>query len=107
MAEDRGVKLSELSVADLQSIHPLFADDVAKVGALWSCVPVDWWSERRAPRLLLMLAHTPTRHTPTRHTQVWDFSASADARDTEGGASKRSLMEQVSKMRAYLEAEKA
>jgi argininosuccinate lyase len=36
---------------------------------------------------------------------VWDFSASADARDTEGGASKRSLLEQVEKMRAYLAAE--
>jgi hypothetical protein len=37
--------------------------------------------------------------------QVWDFSASADARDTEGGASKRSLLEQVEKMRTYLAAE--
>lgn len=37
--------------------------------------------------------------------QVWDFAASADARDTEGGASKRSLMQQVQKMRTYLEAE--
>jgi argininosuccinate lyase len=66
MAEDRGVPLSSLSVADLQSIHPDFADDVVK---------------------------------------VWDFSASADARDTEGGASKRSLLEQVDKMRKYLAAE--
>jgi hypothetical protein len=32
MAEDRGVTLSDLSVSDLQSIHPLFADDVVKVG---------------------------------------------------------------------------
>jgi argininosuccinate lyase len=31
MAEDRGIPLSSLSVADLQSIHPLFADDVVKV----------------------------------------------------------------------------
>jgi argininosuccinate lyase len=31
MAEDKGVPLSSLSVADLQSIHPLFADDVVKV----------------------------------------------------------------------------
>jgi hypothetical protein len=37
--------------------------------------------------------------------QVWDFGASADARDTEGGASKRSLLEQVEKMRTYLAAE--
>jgi hypothetical protein len=38
MAEDRGVPLSSLTVADLQSIHPLFADDVVKVcvgGVLW------------------------------------------------------------------------
>ncbi|KAF6254982.1 argininosuccinate lyase [Scenedesmus sp. NREL 46B-D3] len=68
MAEDKGVPLSSLSVADLQSIHPLFADDVVK---------------------------------------VWDFGASADARDTEGGASKRSLLEQVEKMRTYLAAEQA
>jgi hypothetical protein len=34
--------------------------------------------------------------------QVWNFSRSADARDTEGGASKRSLIEQVAKMRRYL-----
>lgn len=47
----------------------------------------------------LLLAHTPV------HAQVWDFSASADARDTEGGASKRSLLEQVDKMKKYLAAE--
>ena len=34
---------------------------------------------------------------------VWDFGRSADARDTEGGASRRSLTEQVAKMRAYLD----
>lgn len=63
MAEDRGCTLSDLTPADLRTIHPLFGDDVAL---------------------------------------VWDFSRSADARDTEGGASKRSLIEQVAKMRAYL-----
>jgi hypothetical protein len=31
----------------------------------------------------------------SRTPQVWDFARSADARDTEGGASKRSLLEQV------------
>jgi argininosuccinate lyase len=35
---------------------------------------------------------------------VWDFNRSAEMRDTEGGASKRSVMEQVDKMRAYLAA---
>ena len=38
--------------------------------------------------------------------QVWDFNRSAEMRDTEGGASKRSVMEQVDKMRKYLAAEK-
>ena len=68
MAEDRGVPMSQLSVADLQSIHPLFADDVVA---------------------------------------VWDFNRSAEMRDTEGGSSKRSVMEQVDKMRKYLAAEAA
>lgn len=31
MAEDRGCELSALTVADLQSIHPLFGDDVTQV----------------------------------------------------------------------------
>jgi hypothetical protein len=42
MAEDRGVPLSSLSVADLQSIHPDFADDVVKVGSCMRVV-VGWW----------------------------------------------------------------
>ena len=33
---------------------------------------------------------------------VWDFGASADSRDTEGGASKRSVLEQGEKLKAYL-----
>lgn len=33
LAEDRGCALSDLTVADLQGIHPLFADDVVKVRA--------------------------------------------------------------------------
>lgn len=31
MAEDRGTTLFDLSVTDLQSIHPLFEDDVLEV----------------------------------------------------------------------------
>jgi argininosuccinate lyase len=65
MAEDRGCGLSDLSPADLRTIHPLFSDDVS---------------------------------------ELWDYAASADRRDTEGGASKRSLTEQVAKIRAYLDA---
>nr|QKY14862.1 argininosuccinate lyase (ASL) [Polytomella parva] len=33
---------------------------------------------------------------------VWDFNRSAEMRDTEGGASKRSVLEQVEKLRKYL-----
>ena len=36
---------------------------------------------------------------------MWSYENSAGNRDTEGGASERSLLEQVSKMRKYLEAE--
>ncbi|KAL4446257.1 hypothetical protein ABPG77_003064 [Micractinium sp. CCAP 211/92] len=63
LAEDRGCELSDLTVADLQGIHPLFGDDVV---------------------------------------EVWDFNRSAEMRDTEGGASKRSVLEQVQKLRTYL-----
>ena len=31
--------------------------------------------------------------------QVWDFNRSAEMRDSEGGASKRSVIEQIEKMR--------
>jgi argininosuccinate lyase len=37
--------------------------------------------------------------------QVWDYERSADMRDTEGGASKRSVLEQVAKLRTYLAAQ--
>ena len=67
MAEDRACSLSDLTVADLKTIHPLFADDVVL---------------------------------------VWDFNRSAEMRDTEGGASKRSVIEQIEKMKKYQAAEK-
>jgi argininosuccinate lyase len=63
LAEDRGCLLSDLAPADLRTLHPLFADDVA---------------------------------------EVWDYERSAETRDTEGGSSRRSVMEQVAKLRAYL-----
>ena len=34
--------------------------------------------------------------------QVWDFNRSAEMRDTEGGASKRSVLEQAEKLKRYL-----
>jgi argininosuccinate lyase len=66
LAEDRGCQLSELSIDDLQGIHPLFQENVA---------------------------------------EVWSFERSAAMRDTDGGASKRSLLQQVEKMRKYLKEE--
>jgi argininosuccinate lyase len=35
---------------------------------------------------------------------VWDYQRSAEMRDTEGGTSKRSVLEQSEKLRAYLKA---
>ena len=37
--------------------------------------------------------------------QVWDYNRSAEMRDTEGGASKRSVLEQAEKLKKYLESE--
>lgn len=39
-------------------------------------------------------------------SEVWSFDNSADKRDTEGGVSERSLLEQVTKMREYLHEER-
>ncbi len=38
-------------------------------------------------------------------TSVWDFDASAEKRDTEGGTSRRSVLEQAEKLKNYLERE--
>jgi hypothetical protein len=56
----------------------------------------------RQDRITWLVSPQPTPCRPLSPAQVWDYSRSADARDTEGGASKRSLMEQVAKMRTYL-----
>ena len=66
MAEDQGCALSDLSPAQLSTLHPLFEDDVAS---------------------------------------IWDFQQSAESRDSEGGTSRRSVLEQVEKLRSYLEEE--
>ena len=36
------------------------------------------------------------------HT-IWSYEKSAESRDTEGGSSRRSVLEQVAKLRKYLE----
>ena len=66
MAEDRDCQLSDLTASDLQTIHPLFEDDVL---------------------------------------EVWDFDTSAERRDTEGGTSRRSVLQQVQKLKDYLAAQ--
>jgi argininosuccinate lyase len=38
-------------------------------------------------------------------SEIWSFEKSASMRDSEGGVSERSLLEQVEKMRKYLKAE--
>jgi len=62
MAEERGCALTDLSVADLQSLHELFTDDVL---------------------------------------QVWDFEAAVERRDSTGGTSKRSVLEQADRLEAW------
>ncbi len=52
----------------------------------------------------LRLCHAACPCSPL---QVWDFNRSAEMRDTEGGTSTRSVLDQVDKMRAYLAAEEA
>merc|ERR1719453_71947 len=59
MAEERGCALTDLSLADLQTLHPLFTEDVMK---------------------------------------VWDFEASTERKDSTGGTSKRSVLEQCDKL---------
>jgi argininosuccinate lyase len=36
--------------------------------------------------------------------EVWSYEKSAESRDTEGGTSRRSVLEQCAKLRAYLAA---
>jgi len=64
MAEERGCALTDLSVADLKSLHELFTDDVLA---------------------------------------VWDFAAAVERRDSTGGTSKRSVLEQAAKLEAWAE----
>jgi hypothetical protein len=44
----------------------------------------------------------PPRLPPSFAAQVWSFERSAESRDTEGGTSKRSVLEQVAKLRKFL-----
>lgn len=66
MAEDMQCELSDSTVQDSRTIHPLFEEDVG---------------------------------------DVWDFDASAERRDSEGGTSRRSVLEQAKKLKEYLATE--
>ena len=46
--------------------------------------------------------HTDISCATSRHVQVWDYNRSAEMRDTEGGASQRSVLQQAQKLRDYL-----
>ena len=51
------------------------------------------------------LALVPVGLSANPSCQVWDYNRSAEMRDTEGGASKRSVLEQAEKLKRYLAAE--
>ena len=64
MAEERGISLPELSLADLRQLHPAFDHDV---------------------------------------DLVWDFEASVEQRDVEGGTSRRAVLAQIQALERWLE----
>lgn len=64
LAETTNRTLSDLTVQDLQTLHPLFKDDV---------------------------------------TKVWSYENSVESRNAEGGTSHRSVLEQVQKLRIWLD----
>ncbi len=66
LAEERGISLSELPLADLRQLHPAFEEDVA---------------------------------------QVWDFQASVEQRDVEGGTSRRAVQAQIQALERWLAGE--
>ena len=51
------------------------------------------------------LGRDPKRLSELFLAQVWDYDRSAEMRDTEGGASKRSVLEQAEKLKRYLDSE--
>jgi argininosuccinate lyase len=61
MAEERGAPLDSLTLADLQTLHPKFEADVAK---------------------------------------LWSYENSAESRNSEGGTSKQSVLNQISAVQA-------
>ena len=90
LAEDRGCQLSDLTVKDLKGINQLFESDVVEV-----------WDFNRwvFPDLSVFLEDCCI------HLCV-AACRSAEMRDTEGGASSRSVLEQVDKLKKYLADEK-
>lgn len=63
LSEQSGVPLTKLTVAQLQSLHPAFGEDVLS---------------------------------------VWDYERSVDARDAQGGTSRRAVQAQIADLRHWL-----
>ncbi|MBI1294920.1 argininosuccinate lyase [bacterium] len=63
LSEQSGLPLTKLTVAQLQSLHPAFGEDVLS---------------------------------------VWDYERSVDARDAEGGTSRRAVLAQIGRLRQWL-----
>ena len=109
MAEDKGCTLADLSPSDLRTIHPLFE------GA--EHFPSQQTSMRIGSRQSLLSRSASATSSRCRAgaltinadaddvSSVWDFDRSAELRDTEGGSSRRSVLEQVDKIKSYLAAE--
>jgi argininosuccinate lyase len=68
LAETTKRRLSDLSVQDLKTLHPLFEEDVSS---------------------------------------VWTYENSVEARNSAGGTSKRAVLDQVDKLKAWLVLQKA
>lgn len=116
MAEERGVPLSALAPADLRTLHPKFEDDVQEVRTrgqgqghvMWTrAAGMGGESQALHTNVNLSLNCLSLRSArpppPAPRPQLWSFDRSAESRDTEGGTSKRSVLEQVAKLKKYLD----
>ena len=133
LAEERSCALTELSVADLQSLHPLFGDDVSRSrsreegGEAGRGGAREKWQSDAALRCTRHLGCTSAvslacsyarcgtslpcsrlaRDLSSREEQVlavWDFDASVERRDSIGGVSKRRVLEQADALAAWADA---
>lgn len=92
LAEQRGVSLDQLTVDDLQSLHPSFDQDVM---AIWS------YETRRAVDIDIIRVDF-YKFLFIRLTCV--YVDSAESRDSIGGTSKTRVLEQIALIRVKLDA---